>query len=65
MNDFHLVKRFSFADYFGAQHAEEVDLSQFAGKDIYIAFRVCSERMQKRRISSTWNISLPKPVMLS
>ena len=46
INDFHVVKRFSFADYFGAQHMEEVDLSQFAGKDIYVAFRVCSERLQ-------------------
>ena len=45
-DDFHLVKRFSFADYFGEQHMEEVDLSQFAGKDVYIAFRVCSDRMQ-------------------
>lgn len=46
INDFHVVKRFSFADYFGAQHMEEVDLSQFAGKDIYVAFRVCSEKLQ-------------------
>ena len=46
INDFHVVKRFSFADYFGAQHMEEVDLSQFVGKDIYVAFRVCSERLQ-------------------
>lgn len=45
-DDFHLVKRFSIADYFGEQHMEEVDLSQFAGKDIYVAFRVCSEKMQ-------------------
>lgn len=45
-NDFHLVKRFSFADYFGDQHMEEVDLSQYAGKDIYVAFRACSDKMQ-------------------
>mgnify|MGYP002521916958 CR=1 FL=1 len=46
LNDFHLVKRFSFADYLGEQHMEEVDLSQYAGKDIYLAFRVCSDKMQ-------------------
>lgn len=68
LNDFHLVKRFSFADYFGAQHAEEVDLSQFAGKDIYIAFRVCSERMQNDlwlwNVMVTQKLDTPKDVKL-
>ena len=44
--DFNLVERLSFADDFGSQHMEEVDLSQYAGKDIYVAFRCCSEKMQ-------------------
>ena len=39
-------ERLSFADYFYQQHMEEVDLSQYAGRDIYIAFRCCSDKMQ-------------------
>ncbi len=46
LNDFNLYEHLSFADYFSQQHMEEVDLSQFAGQDIYIAFRCCSEKMQ-------------------
>lgn len=46
IDDFFLVERMSFADYFGEQHIEEVDLSRFAGQDIYIAFRCCSEKLQ-------------------
>lgn len=44
--DFNLEERFSFADYFSQQHMEEVDLSKYAGQDIYIAFRCCSDKMQ-------------------
>lgn len=46
INDFYLHKRFSLADNFGKKIWEEVDLSQYAGQDIYIAFRCCSEKMQ-------------------
>lgn len=46
INDFNLHERLSFADYFYQQHMEEVDLSQYAGQDIYIAFRCCSDKMQ-------------------
>lgn len=46
LQDFNLLERLSFADDFGNQHMEEVDLSQYAGKDIYIAFRCCSDKMQ-------------------
>lgn len=43
---FYLHKQFTFADKFGMQVYEEVDLSMYAGKDIYIAFRCNSEAMQ-------------------
>ena len=46
IDDFFLIERMSFADYFSEQHIEEVDLSRFAGQDIYIAFRCCSEKLQ-------------------
>lgn len=46
MNDFHLLKRYSFADSFGEQKPEEVDLSQYEGKEIYIAFVCRSEKLQ-------------------
>lgn len=46
IDQFYLHKRFSIADNFGFKVWDEVDLSQYAGKDIYIAFRCCSERMQ-------------------
>lgn len=46
IKDFNLHERLSFADYFYQQHMEEVDLSQYAGQDIYIAFRCCSDKMQ-------------------
>lgn len=45
-DDFVLTERFSFADNFGKQVMEEVDLSRYAGQDIYVAFRCTSERMQ-------------------
>lgn len=46
INDFYLHKRFSIADNFGRKVWEEVDLSQYAGQDIYIAFRCTSARSQ-------------------
>ena len=46
IEDFHLVKQFSFADNFGIQVPEEVDLSSYAGQEIYIAFVCTSEKLQ-------------------
>lgn len=46
VEDFHLVKQFSLADQFGSLALDEVDLSDFAGKDIYVALVCTSERMQ-------------------
>ena len=46
LEDFHLVKQFSFADNFGIQVPEEVDLSAYAGKEIYVAFVCTSDKMQ-------------------
>ena len=46
IQDFHLVKRFSFADNFGQQVAEEVDLKDYAGQEIYVAFVCSSEKLQ-------------------
>ena len=46
LNDFHVIERMSFADYFSQQHIEEVDLRKYAGQDIYVAFRCNSEKMQ-------------------
>lgn len=44
--DFHLVEHFSFADGFGEMVPEEVDLSEYAGKEIYVAFVCRSEKLQ-------------------
>ena len=46
VSDFHLVKQFSLADQFGELAVDEVDLSDFAGKDVYVALVCSSERMQ-------------------
>ena len=46
VSDFHLVKSFSLADQFGTMAVDEVDLSDFAGKDVYVALVCTSERMQ-------------------
>lgn len=46
IKDFHLVKRFSFADNFGQQVAEEVDLKEYAGQEVYVAFVCTSEKLQ-------------------
>jgi M6 family metalloprotease-like protein len=46
IEDFYLYKRYSFADNVYTQVYEETDLSEFAGRDIYLAFRACSEKMQ-------------------
>ena len=46
IKDFYLHKQFTFADHFSQWIYEEVDLSMYAGQDIYIAFRCNSERMQ-------------------
>lgn len=46
VSDFHLVKQFSLADQFGELAVDEVDLSDYAGKDVYVALVCSSERMQ-------------------
>lgn len=46
LNDFHVIDRLSFADYFSQQHIEEVDISKYAGQDIYVAFHCNSEKLQ-------------------
>ncbi len=46
IDDFFLLDRKSFADYFDELHIEEVDLSRFAGQDIYVAFKCSSEKLQ-------------------
>ena len=58
IKDFNLLERLSFADDFGNQHMEEVDLSKFAGQDIYIAFRCCSDKMQG--YLWLWNVMVTK-----
>lgn len=44
--DFHLVKSISIADHFNEQYVEEVDLSDFANKDVYVALAIKSEKLQ-------------------
>lgn len=46
VEDFVLHKQFSFADHFGEIAYEEVDLSAYAGQDIYIALRCTSQELQ-------------------
>ena len=46
VEDFHLVKRFSFADNFSQAVAEEVDLKEYAGKEIYLALVCRSKKLQ-------------------
>ena len=46
IEDFHLVKRYSFADNFGVQVPEEIDLKEYEGQEIYIAFVCHSEKLQ-------------------
>ena len=46
VSDFHLVKSFSLADQFGEMAVDETDLSDFAGKDVYVALVCKSERLQ-------------------
>lgn len=55
-NDFYLHKQFSFADKFGMEVYEEVDLSMYAGQDIYIALRCNSERSQG--LLRLWDVRL-------
>lgn len=56
IEDFYLHKQFSFADKFGMEIYEEVDLSMYAGKDIYIALRCNSERSQG--LLRLWDVRL-------
>lgn len=46
IEDFHLVKRFTFADNFGVMTPEEVDLGAYEGKEVYIAMVCRSEKLQ-------------------
>ncbi len=46
IDDFVLLDRFSFADYFDQSHIEEADLSEYAGQEVYIAMRCTSEKLQ-------------------
>lgn len=46
IEDFHLLKRFSFADGFSETVVEEVDLKEYAGKEIYLAFVCKSKKLQ-------------------
>lgn len=56
IEDFYLHKQFSIADNFGKEVYEEVDLSNYAGKDIYIALRCNSERSQG--LLRIWDVRL-------
>lgn len=56
LEDFYLHKQYTFADNIGRQVYEEVDLSMYAGQDIYIALRCNSERMQG--LLRLWDIRL-------
>lgn len=46
IEDFHLVRRMTFADNFGVMTPEEVDLSAYEGKEVYIALVCRSEKLQ-------------------
>lgn len=65
IDDFFLYEKMSFADYFSEQHNEEIDISRFAGQDIYIALRCCSEKLQTNLW--IWNVAvtekLPAPTI--
>lgn len=67
IDDFVLQQGFSFADHFGEVCYEEVDLSAYAGQDVYIAFRCTSEKLQDAlwlfMVSMTQK--LPTPVITS
>lgn len=56
LKDFYLHKQFTFADNFGRQVYEEVDLSMYKGQDIYIALRCNSEKLQG--LLRLWDIRL-------
>ena len=46
VEDFVLQERFSFANFFDDIVYESVDLSAFAGQDVYVALRCTSEKLQ-------------------
>ena len=56
IDDFVLYKRFSLADYNYEAIFEEVDLSEFAGKEIYIALQCSSEK--NNASLWLWNVML-------
>lgn len=46
IDDFHLVQSLTLADHFGEQTVDEVDLSDYADEDVYVALVAKSDRMQ-------------------
>lgn len=64
IDDFVLHKQFSFADHFDEITYEEVDLSAYAGQDIYIALRCTSQELQDALflflVTMTEKLSLPE-----
>ncbi|MGN1264167.1 MAG: M6 family metalloprotease domain-containing protein, partial [Prevotella sp.] len=46
INDFFIHEKLSFADNFNTIAIDEIDLSQYAGQDIYIALKCSSEKLQ-------------------
>lgn len=46
IDDFHLVRSLTLADNFGVQAVDEVDLSDYAGSDVYVAIVAKSDKLQ-------------------
>lgn len=46
ISDFHLVKTLTLADNFGEQTVDEVDISDYAGDDVYVAIVAKSDKLQ-------------------
>lgn len=46
IDDFHLVRQLTLADQFGEQAVDEIDLSDYAGEDVYVALVARSEKLQ-------------------
>lgn len=46
LTDFHLVKTLTLADQFNEQAVDEIDLSDYANEDVYVAIVAKSEKLQ-------------------
>lgn len=46
IDDFHLVRSLTLADNFGVQAVDEVDISDYAGQDVYVAIVAKSDKLQ-------------------